>query len=58
MIATCLGIYDFFFQFFFSFLFIVNLGSPSVREVVSCLGLSGQKGEVHNREEGEIGTKM
>ena len=44
--------------FFFYFLFIVNLGSPSVREVVSCLGLSGQKGEVHNREEGEIGTKM
>ena len=28
--------------FFFYFLFIVNLGSPSVREVVSCLGLSGQ----------------
>ena len=46
------------FSFFFHFLFFVNLGSPSVREVVSCLGLSGQKGEVHNREEGEIGTKM
>ena len=26
----------------FYFLFIVNLGSPSVREAVSCLGLSGQ----------------
>ena len=42
MIATCPGIYDFFLLVVFYFLFIVNLGSPSVREVVSCLGLSGQ----------------
>ena len=43
MIATCLGIYDFFLLVVFYFLFIVNLGSPrSVREVVSCLeGLNG-----------------
>ena len=41
MIATCLGIYDFFLVVFY-FLFIVNLDSPLVREVVSCLGLSGQ----------------
>ena len=41
IIATCLGIYDCFFYYYY-FLLIVNLGSPSVREVVSCLGLSVQ----------------
>ena len=29
------------FSGFFYFLFIVNLGSPSVREAVSCLGRFG-----------------
>ena len=42
MIATCLGIYDCFFYYYYYFLLIVNLGRPSVREVVSCLGLSVQ----------------